>query len=67
MLLSTALLLEYEAVCQRGEHRLAAGLTTVDVAQFLDGLAVLAEPSWCISYGGRSCGTPLTRWCWKLP
>jgi putative PIN family toxin of toxin-antitoxin system len=44
LLLSTALMLEYEAVCQREEHRLAAGLTPVDVGRFLDGLAVLAEP-----------------------
>jgi putative PIN family toxin of toxin-antitoxin system len=44
MLLSTPLLLEYEAVCQREEHRVAAGLTRTDVASFLDGLAGLAEP-----------------------
>ncbi|HEY1934955.1 MAG TPA: PIN domain-containing protein, partial [Acetobacteraceae bacterium] len=31
LLLSTPLLLEYEAVCQREEHRLAAGLTRKDV------------------------------------
>jgi putative PIN family toxin of toxin-antitoxin system len=44
MLVSATLLLEYEAVCQREEHRIAAGLTTADVGQFLDGLVVLAEP-----------------------
>jgi len=44
MLLSTPLLLEYEAVCQREEHRLAAGLTRKDVESFLDGLAALADP-----------------------
>lgn len=44
MVLSTALLLEYEAVCQREEHRIAAGLTMADVEIFLDGLAFLAEP-----------------------
>ena len=44
MLLSTPLLLEYEAVCQREEHRLAAGLTRKDAESFLDGLAGLAEP-----------------------
>ena len=37
-------MLEYEAVCQREEHRLAAGLTSQDVERFLDGLARLAEP-----------------------
>lgn len=44
MLLSTPLLLEYEAVCQREEHRFAAGLTSKDVESFLDGLTGLAEP-----------------------
>lgn len=44
MLVSTALLLEYEAVCLRAEHRIAAGLTESEVGSFLDGLAVLAEP-----------------------
>ena len=44
MLLGTALLLEYEAVCRREEHRIAAGLALADVDTFLDGLAVLAEP-----------------------
>jgi putative PIN family toxin of toxin-antitoxin system len=44
MLLSTALLLEHEAVCQREEHRIAAGLTRAEVETFLDGLAVLAKP-----------------------
>ncbi len=44
MLLSAPLLLEYEAVCQREEHRFAAGLTREDVENLLDGLAGLAEP-----------------------
>jgi predicted nucleic acid-binding protein len=44
MLLSTPLLLEYEAACLREEHRLAAGLTREDVEIFLDGVAGLAEP-----------------------
>jgi len=44
MLLSTALLLEYEAVCLRAEHQLAVGLSAVEVRLFLDGLAFLAEP-----------------------
>ena len=44
MLLSTALLLEYEAVCLRAEHQLAAGLSAAEIRLFLDGLAFLAEP-----------------------
>lgn len=43
MLLSVALILEYEAVCQLAEHRLAGGLSDVDVTTFIDGLVDLAE------------------------
>ncbi len=43
MLLSVALALEYEATCQRAEHRLAAGLGGTEVGIFIDGLVVLAE------------------------
>lgn len=38
------LFIEYEAVCQRPEHILAAGLDRCDVAVFLDRLADLVEP-----------------------
>ena len=38
------LFIEYEAVCQRPEHILAAGLDRRDVAVFLDRLADLVEP-----------------------
>ena len=44
LLLSPALLLEYEATCQLAEHRLAAGLSATDVGHLLDGLVLLAEP-----------------------
>jgi putative PIN family toxin of toxin-antitoxin system len=44
LLLSAAMLIEYEATCQLAEHRLASGLTTGEVEAFLDGLAFLAEP-----------------------
>ncbi len=43
MLLSVALTLEYEATCQRAEHRLVAGLSAAEVATFVDGLVALAE------------------------
>ncbi len=43
LLLSAALLIEYEAKCQLAEHRLASGLTAGAVEAFLDGLAFLAE------------------------
>ena len=38
------LIIEYEAICSRVEHRQAAGMSTAEVRQFLDGLAALAEP-----------------------
>jgi putative PIN family toxin of toxin-antitoxin system len=44
LLLSAALLIEYEATCKLAEHRLASGLTAGEVEAFLDGLAFLAEP-----------------------
>ena len=43
LLLSPALLLEYEAVCQATEHRRAAGLSRAEVDIVLDALALLAE------------------------
>lgn len=43
LLLTTAPLFEYEAQCQSAEHRLAAGLDSRDVEQFLDSLVLLAE------------------------
>ena len=42
-LLSTALLLEYEAICKRPEHLAAAGLTEREVDVVLDVLAASAE------------------------
>jgi putative PIN family toxin of toxin-antitoxin system len=38
------LVIEYEATCSRIEHRLAAGLSAMEVQQFLDGVAALVEP-----------------------
>jgi putative PIN family toxin of toxin-antitoxin system len=44
-LLATApLFLEYEAVCSRAEHRLAAGFSTSDLQVFLNAVADLVEP-----------------------
>ena len=44
LLLSVPLVVEYEATCTLAEHRVAAQLSEKEVAQFLDGLAALAEP-----------------------
>lgn len=44
LVLTPALLLEYEAVCQLAEHRLASGLSAREIDAFLDGLVLLAEP-----------------------
>ena len=44
LLLTPALLLEYEAVCQLAEHRLASSLRPQEIDHFLDGLVLLAEP-----------------------
>jgi putative PIN family toxin of toxin-antitoxin system len=44
LVLATALMLEYEAVCTLPEHRLASGLTSKEVGHFLDAIAYFAEP-----------------------
>ena len=44
LLVSMPLALEYEAVCSRAEHRLAAGLSDREVKVFLTTVVALAEP-----------------------
>ena len=44
MALTVALALEYEAVCLRPEHRLAAGLSRPQAVFFVDAVLALAEP-----------------------
>lgn len=42
--LTVALALEYEAVCMRPEHRLAAGLSRPEAVIFVDAVIAMAEP-----------------------
>ena len=44
LLASVALALEYEAVCDQAEHRLAAGLLQKEVEIFLAAVIAMAEP-----------------------
>jgi putative PIN family toxin of toxin-antitoxin system len=44
LLLSPALVLEYEAQCNLLEHRRASGLTSEQIDDLLDSLVLLAEP-----------------------
>lgn len=44
LLLSVPLILEYEAVCQLAEHRLATGLSLSDVDVFVSTLVDIAQP-----------------------
>jgi putative PIN family toxin of toxin-antitoxin system len=44
LLANVALVLEYEAVCSRAEHMLAAGFGGKELAVFADALAALVEP-----------------------
>jgi putative PIN family toxin of toxin-antitoxin system len=44
LLVSVALVMEYEAVCCRAEHRVAAGLSEREVDIFLNAVAAIAEP-----------------------
>jgi len=41
---NVALALEYEAICQLPEHRLAAGLVGEEVARFLDAVVGMMRP-----------------------
>ena len=43
LLATVALFIEYEAVCERAEHREAAGLNKAEARAFLDGLAYMVE------------------------
>jgi predicted nucleic acid-binding protein len=44
LLVSVPLALEYESVCRKPEHRLAAGLSGRQVDIFLDAILAMAEP-----------------------
>ena len=44
LLLSVPLAMEYEAVCVRPEHQLAAGLNEQEVRIFVDAVIAIAEP-----------------------
>lgn len=44
LLVSVPLALEYESVCKRAEHRMAAGLSGEEAAVFVDAVIALAEP-----------------------
>lgn len=44
LLLSVPLAIEYEAVCVRPEHQLAAGLSEQEVCVFVDAVIAIAEP-----------------------
>ena len=44
MLLSVPLAMEYEAICLRPEHQIAAGLTEQEVNIFVDAVIAMAEP-----------------------
>ena len=44
LLLSVPLALEYESVCQKAEHRLAAGLSERQVDIFVTAVIAMAEP-----------------------
>jgi putative PIN family toxin of toxin-antitoxin system len=44
LLVSMPLALEYEAVCSRAEHRLAAGLSEHEVKVFVTAVIAMAEP-----------------------
>ena len=44
LILTVALAMEYESVCSRAEHRMASGLSDIEIDIFLTALIALAEP-----------------------
>jgi hypothetical protein len=66
LLLSVPLALEYEAICQLPEHRLATGLSTKDVDMFVNTLIGLAEPVDVHFLCVRSFAIRAMKWFWKL-
>ena len=44
LVLTVALAMEYESVCSRAEHRMASGLSDIEIDIFLTALIALAEP-----------------------
>jgi predicted nucleic acid-binding protein len=44
LIANVALALEYQAVCELAEHRLAAGLDLAEVGIFIDAVLAMAEP-----------------------
>lgn len=44
LLLSVTLVLEYEAICLRAEHRIVAGLSSGDISAAINALLDFAEP-----------------------
>jgi predicted nucleic acid-binding protein len=44
MLANVALALEYEAICKRTEHLVAAGLSSADVEIFITAVVAMVEP-----------------------
>lgn len=44
LLLSVPLAVEYQSVCRRPEHRMAAGLSLRQVEMFLNAIIAMAEP-----------------------
>jgi putative PIN family toxin of toxin-antitoxin system len=44
LLLSVPLAVEYEAICGKREHQLAAGLSSLEASQFVTAVIALSEP-----------------------
>jgi hypothetical protein len=60
--MSVPLALEYEAVCQRPEQRLATGLSQKEVSAFVNTLIDIAEPAKHALSGDHNSVIPTTKW-----
>ena len=65
LLVSVALMLEYEAVMTRKQHLAASKLSAEDVGILLDGVASVGELFALPFGGGLRCATRMMTWCSK--
>lgn len=65
LLLSVPLVVQYESVLMRREHRKAAQLTIEEVEVLLDALVAVGTPVRLSFLWRPSLTDPGTRWCWR--
>jgi hypothetical protein len=65
MLLNVPSALEYEALCRKADHRLAAGLKEQQVEIFLDAVIAMVEPVETHFLWRPNSAILTMKWCWR--